>query len=134
EEHGTRHSSPHLTILQWRHPQEQKQYRLLYHQSYATPRDLLSFPTRRSSDLVGNSAELSSPGGIGSTISNTVVLNNFSISTSLRSEEHTSELQSPYDLVCRLLLEKKKQSPQQLRNRDRITLSHYVITAAVEAL
>src|SRR5207248_903677 len=26
----------------------------------------------------------------------------------LRSEEHTSELQSPYDLVCRLLLEKKK--------------------------
>src|SRR5438094_725730 len=28
--------------------------------------------------------------------------------TPLRSEEHTSELQSPYDLVCRLLLEKKK--------------------------
>src|SRR5207248_11500191 len=26
----------------------------------------------------------------------------------LRSEEHTFELQSPYDLVCRLLLEKKK--------------------------
>src|SRR5574342_1354465 len=26
----------------------------------------------------------------------------------LRSEEHTSELQSPPDLVCRLLLEKKK--------------------------
>src|SRR5207248_7768797 len=25
-----------------------------------------------------------------------------------RSEEHTSELQSPYDLVCRLLLENKK--------------------------
>src|SRR5207248_10621326 len=24
-----------------------------------------------------------------------------------RSEEHTSELQSPYDIVCRLLLEKK---------------------------
>src|SRR5437867_5768602 len=28
--------------------------------------------------------------------------------SSTRSEEHTSELQSPYDLVCRLLLEKKK--------------------------
>src|SRR5207248_7685115 len=28
--------------------------------------------------------------------------------THRRSEEHTSELQSPYDLVCRLLLEKKK--------------------------
>src|SRR5256885_8342468 len=27
----------------------------------------------------------------------------------LRSEEHTSELQSPCNLVCRLLLEKKKQ-------------------------
>src|SRR5207248_7304493 len=31
-----------------------------------------------------------------------------------RSEEHTSELQSPYDLVCRLLLEKKKKNKKQL--------------------
>src|SRR5258708_21715618 len=29
----------------------------------------------------------------------------------LRSEEHTSELQSPDHLVCRLLLEKKKKLP-----------------------
>src|SRR5437868_13258879 len=29
-------------------------------------------------------------------------------SSSPRSEEHTSELQSRFDLVCRLLLEKKK--------------------------
>src|SRR5438067_6674996 len=29
--------------------------------------------------------------------------------TERRSEEHTSELQSRFDLVCRLLLEKKKQ-------------------------
>src|SRR2546430_12876065 len=29
----------------------------------------------------------------------------------LRSEEHTSELQSPANLLCRLLLEKKKNSP-----------------------
>src|SRR2546426_5918193 len=28
-----------------------------------------------------------------------------------RSEEHTSELQSPCNLVCRLLLEKKKKRP-----------------------
>src|SRR5438876_6026443 len=28
-----------------------------------------------------------------------------------RSEEHTSELQSPVHLVCRLLLEKKKDNP-----------------------
>src|SRR2546426_9168464 len=32
----------------------------------------------------------------------------------LRSEEHTSELQSPCNLVCRLLLEKKK------KNKDSI--------------
>src|SRR2546426_3380594 len=30
------------------------------------------------------------------------------VSTAKRSEEHTSELQSPCNLVCRLLLEKKK--------------------------
>src|SRR2546426_6719314 len=30
----------------------------------------------------------------------------------LRSEEHTSELQSPCNLVCRLLLEKKKKDSQ----------------------
>src|SRR5436189_2610734 len=29
-----------------------------------------------------------------------------------RSEEHTSELQSPMYLVCRLLLEKKKRAPR----------------------
>src|SRR5256885_9027857 len=31
------------------------------------------------------------------------------VSAQRRSEEHTSELQSPCNLVCRLLLEKKKQ-------------------------
>src|ERR1039457_5706749 len=31
---------------------------------------------------------------------------------SYRSEEHTSELQSPCNLVCRLLLEKKKKQTQ----------------------
>src|SRR5256885_11020353 len=31
-----------------------------------------------------------------------------------RSEEHTSELQSPCNLVCRLLLEKKKNSNNRL--------------------
>src|SRR5690606_22978176 len=34
----------------------------------------------------------------------------------LRSEEHTSELQSREKLVCRLLLEKKKQSPRPNQN------------------
>src|SRR5256885_10378694 len=32
----------------------------------------------------------------------------FNVYTGRRSEEHTSELQSPCNLVCRLLLEKKK--------------------------
>src|SRR5256885_11485812 len=36
----------------------------------------------------------------------------FSVS---RSEEHTSELQSPCNLVCRLLLEKKKDTVARLR-------------------
>src|SRR5205807_9130167 len=36
----------------------------------------------------------------------------------LRSEEHTSELQSPCNLVCRLLLEKKNnQTPNTLRGQ-----------------
>src|SRR3989454_7778991 len=39
--------------------------------------------------------------------------------TAPRSEEHTSELQSPCNLVCRLLLEKKKKAAHldQLRQR-----------------
>src|SRR5256885_4615827 len=41
-----------------------------------------------------------SHGGIG-------IMGNKTLST-VRSEEHTSELQSPCNLVCRLLLEKKK--------------------------
>src|SRR6266481_1926285 len=32
----------------------------------------------------------------------------------LRSEEHTSELQSQFHLVCRLLLEKKKKEPNRI--------------------
>src|SRR5256885_2469861 len=39
-----------------------------------------------------------------------------------RSEEHTSELQSPCNLVCRLLLEKKK----------KVILLHHFSTAAVK--
>src|SRR5256885_9403630 len=38
---------------------------------------------------------------------------------SARSEEHTSELQSPCNLVCRLLLEKKKHNPEILIISDR---------------
>src|SRR5690348_17360236 len=37
----------------------------------------------------------------------------FHLGQVLRSEEHTSELQSPVHLVCRLLLEKKKKKKKQ---------------------
>src|SRR5258708_9450051 len=37
----------------------------------------------------------------------------FSRAAGVRSEEHTSELQSPDHLVCRLLLEKKKDMPRR---------------------
>src|SRR2546422_8499337 len=39
----------------------------------------------------------------------------------LRSEEHTSELQSRLHLVCRLLLEKKKKSPHTTHAHQTIT-------------
>src|SRR5438477_8229884 len=38
-----------------------------------------------------------------------VLVNSYLVSGAPRSEEHTSELQSHVNLVCRLLLEKKKQ-------------------------
>src|SRR5207249_11524380 len=41
-----------------------------------------------------------------------------------RSEEHTSELQSRFDLVCRLLLEKKKKIKQQKHTHVSSQLSH----------
>src|SRR5205814_8037297 len=50
------------------------------------------------------------------TISNNTVSTDY---WKLRSEEHTSELQSLRHLVCRLLLEKKKKTQSQtLRDRD----------------
>src|SRR5437773_4942135 len=51
----------------------------------------------------------------------------FLISWARRSEEHTSELQSHHDLVCRLLLEKKK----ILRKKD-IRLLHRVVATGVQ--
>src|SRR5688572_32460151 len=41
-----------------------------------------------------------------------------SISNVTRSEEHTSELQSQSNLVCRLLLEKKKNKTNTLKKQD----------------
>src|SRR5207247_8566179 len=96
---------------------------LCFHSS-APPRYLHSFPTRRSSDL---QVVLHNPVGFGdaSTLidqprqrigvhvmdlaaaQRSAGRDQF-ITCNDRSEEHTSELQSRVDLVCRLLLEKKK--------------------------
>src|SRR5207248_8977593 len=43
-----------------------------------------------------------------------------------RSEEHTSELQSPYDLVCRLLLEKKKKNKNRYETINNIIRMGYI--------
>src|SRR5437868_13092853 len=43
----------------------------------------------------------------------------------VRSEEHTSELQSRFDLVCRLLLEKKKREMTLLLNTYHIDAEMY---------
>src|SRR5256885_8378373 len=54
-------------------------------------------------------------------------------SCAIRSEEHTSELQSPCNLVCRLLLEKKKQhrraslEPPILRATGRVEREHICV-------
>src|SRR5699024_12433284 len=77
-------------------------------QPSAHPRDLHSFPTRRSSDLNGQAgrqrrgtaAQRHQHAHQGRSQRKRHQLG--------RSEEHTSELQSRFDLVCRLLLEKKK--------------------------
>src|SRR5437868_9495370 len=48
----------------------------------------------------------------------------------IRSEEHTSELQSRFDLECRLLLEKKNSTPKQ----PTCSTTPYVIGMAVAML
>src|SRR5438034_4299529 len=78
-------------------------------QSYGDHRDLHSFPTRRSSDLYY--PWYGTPARDGAyqhwTQAGHVPPDDIA---SNRSEEHTSELQSHSDLVCRLLLEKKNTS------------------------
>ena len=49
---------------------------------------------------------------------------NFPFVFELRSEEHTSELQSPCNLVCRLLLEKKKKQKQHIQIQIPLFIYH----------
>src|SRR2546421_8935690 len=48
--------------------------------------------------------------------------------TGKRSEEHTSELQSRSDLVCRLLLEKKKKKRLRIVNVTKDTYVGWIVT------
>src|SRR5256885_6271026 len=48
-----------------------------------------------------------------------------------RSEEHTSELQSPCNLVCRLLLEKKKKISQHWHHCTTASCYHYLSRPAL---
>src|SRR5205807_9941209 len=88
-------------------------------------RDLPSFPTRRSSDLPPASRAASARSRrrcATSRVPHSRARGRASRSprrrgtAARRSEEHTSELQSPCNLVCRLLLEKKK--------KKKILMSH----------
>src|SRR5437868_11974919 len=48
----------------------------------------------------------------------------------MRSEEHTSELQSRFDLVCRLLLEKKKKTTErQIKKKIKYVLNKQIKTS-----
>src|SRR5687767_15418440 len=100
--------------------------------AYAALRDLHSFPTRRSSDLRrdlrrprpegwgparGRRAPPPRGGLIGVELLTEPFEAEFVRTGAIRSEEHTSELQSLAYLVCRLLLEKKKKSKLATRHR-----------------
>src|SRR5688572_31514462 len=82
-------------------------------QSGGAPPVLHSFPTRRSSDLRGGGARRQHTSGATPPWDRCAAPAcrepDFRRSSSVRarSEEHTSELQSQSNLVCRLLLEKK---------------------------
>src|SRR5690606_41711261 len=99
--------------------------------TYSDHRHLHSFPTRRSSDLLLTHKRVetytgeNTGSGTGTTSDNNKTFDypqnanpaqdiassmddSTSTSATSRSEEHTSELQSRENLVCRLLLEKKK--------------------------
>src|SRR5205807_8213504 len=96
-------------------------FHIFFFKCYLHHRDLHSFPTRRSSDLPAASTTTSPPrttccmrssaarrGGWPRRSTASPRWSAIRKPGSPRSEEHTSELQSPCNLVCRLLLEKKK--------------------------
>src|SRR5207237_9434662 len=93
----------------------------LFHCRAASPPDPPSFPTRRSSDLesgrwiVRPQPDPNHGDGADPEAAALKILERHGqtpLPPYIRSEEHTSELQSHLNLVCRLLLEKKQQNQQ----------------------
>src|SRR5256885_947435 len=76
-------------------------YTTLFRSGYGQPPDRLSFDPREPVRSGG-------PAPVTLIVSGIVLV---------RSEEHTSELQSPCNLVCRLLLEKKKKITQHIKQQ-----------------
>src|SRR5690606_41940662 len=94
------------------------------YQHYGHQLDLRSFPTRRSSDLQSEGLDDEMLARQVAVVGEGVAANRQALDDPLkvlsalggRSEEHTSELQSRENLVCRLLLEKKKKT--ELKHRE----------------
>src|SRR5688572_31368566 len=74
--------------------------------------EIYTFPTRRSSDLISNLLTTFNFLKFSITSISSSLIFKFLPTILIRSEEHTSELQSQSNLVCRLLLEKKKKRHQ----------------------
>src|SRR5437773_7246488 len=75
-----------------------------------TPFKLVGMTNKEFNDLFGLYYDESGSKGVIYSLPKDVIDNTIKAfaTSSTRSEEHTSELQSHHDLVCRLLLEKKK--------------------------
>src|SRR5262249_61411517 len=87
------------------------------------PRALHSFPTRRSSDL-GSDDRPPPRAKPDSKIQLWDTSTGKPLHTLPRSEEHTSDLQSLTNLVCRLLLEKNKKTTTQKHTTHNHTTAH----------
>src|SRR5438309_8959633 len=81
-----------------------------FYYCFCNHRHLHSFPTRRSSDLIVpySYKEKAAVAALQWSVGLELFLLANDPWRVVRSEEHTSELQSQFHLVCRLLLEKKK--------------------------
>src|SRR5690242_2438136 len=60
----------------------------------------------------------------GSSVATVVAIGSIMMPAMVRSEEHTSELQSHVNLVCRLLLEKKKKTKDMTVNKPHTQYTH----------